>query len=92
MPNCISITKKGDNQPMKFPDVDAFICEKLGVLPDPVQWYAGWYDIIGFSIACGNNIGSDKLWRIVAGNDKLCDVLRVLEEHFVSDAWYEGRR
>lgn len=88
MPACFQLTKKGDNKPMNLVKVDEFICEQLGVLPDPVKWYACWHDLIGLGIACGNELGSDKL-RKAFSEPPLSDVLKVLEDHFISDAWHE---
>lgn len=41
--------------------VDEMLCAHLGVEPDPVNWFMGWMDWVGFSIAVSGKSVSDAL-------------------------------
>ena len=98
MPNCFSLTRKGESEPTDLVKVDEELCKHLGVECDPKHWTSYWYGSIGFHIACGKPLGSKELRDVVeyiAGDDtpNLLKCLNYLEEHFTSDAWVEiGRR
>jgi len=91
MPNCFTLTKKGESEPKRFVEIDEEICAYLEVPCDPVHWVFGWYDIIGLYLALG------KTFEEIDGElygDKLKLINKWLQEHYTSDAWAErgGRR
>ncbi len=91
MPNCFQLTHKGDTEPMSLNKIDEMICNHLNVPVDEVKYVHGWFDSIGFSLACGRN------WEQVRENfsdcPELMPIIDFLEENFTSDSWAEiGRR
>jgi hypothetical protein len=102
MPNYFSLARKSQpDQPVKFGDIDAELCTHFDVPCDPVHWYLGWYDYVGFALAVGRD------WEYIqdqckalaneaAGKDdtegmaywsQMLKVVEYLERHYVSDAW-----
>ena len=91
MPNCFTLTRKGASAPSKFADIDNELCAHLGVQPDPIRYYQGWYDCIGFALAIGKTW--DWMRKEWAEDTELLPIIDYLEAHYVSDAWAEiGRR
>ncbi len=105
MPNCFSLSRKGSTEFVFFQTVDEEMCKHFQVECDPVKYMSGWYDIIGFRLACGKSF-SDQRKIYQAEIDKpehdaddkayystLLMIVNWLEENFTSDAWVEvGRR
>lgn len=87
MPNCFTLTRKGEDKPTGFAAIDDEMCEALGVPCDEKEYYLSWYDIVGLQLALGWD------WeRIRADHQDWPEMLRVvdwLEANFVSDAWAE---
>lgn len=96
MPNCFQLFPKGSAEAADLHKVDEEICAHFGAPVDPVNWYANWYNIIGWDVAFGRPLGSAELRERTAKLDPggpLVDVLKFLEERYTSDAWAEvGRR
>ena len=55
MPVCFQLIDKTTMKPEKLAVVDNKLCAFLGVVPDPVNYYKGWYDGIGFGLALGKS-------------------------------------
>ncbi len=55
MPACFQLIPKGASEPAKLALVDDAICAHFGVEPDPIKYYHGWYDAIGFRLAIGKS-------------------------------------
>ena len=105
MPNCFRLYPNGSTEPAILQHVDAELCKHFGAEVHQEYWLEGWYNVIGFLIACKNDcdLGSDKLRREVAAwfdnypvdaetvqrLDNMLNILRYLEEHYTSDAWVE---
>ena len=92
MPNCFTLTKKGEDKPSTFQDIDQELCDMLGVPCDDEHWVEHWYDSIGLALACGKTFKQmmqEDYWDI---NDQ--KILKYLDEHYTSSAWAEvgGRR
>ena len=92
MPNCFQLTRKNEKEPSKLTLIDEEICKHFRVAPDPVKWFHNWYDIIGLSIAMGDELGSEKLRanteKYLDINPQIMEVLSFLEENYTSCAWH----
>jgi len=78
------LTPKNDPKakPVEFNIIDCWMCDWLGVKEDPDNWYKGWYDTIGLSLACGKD------WRWCRDNfENMDDVIDYLETHFDVSSW-----
>lgn len=89
MPNCFSLTKKGETEPKALTKIDDEICEMLGVPSDPVMYAYYWYDIIGFRLAIGHSF--EKIIQDLSndGDGKLVQIAKWLNENYVANAWAE---
>src|SRR5689334_4899735 len=85
MPNCFSLTKIGETEPMKLTQIDELICGHLGVKVHPTQWVYGWYDIIGFGLAMGKTF--DDFIDNPDWSDRIQEIAKFLKDNFKSDAW-----
>lgn len=95
MPNCFQLISKSTGLATKFVEIDRDICQHLNVPCDPVHWYMGWYDTIGWLIAVtGLSLGTPEIRARVTNmpqeSETLLKVLDYLEEHYTSDAWVTG--
>lgn len=76
--------------------IDEDICMYLGKPVDPVEWYCDWFNIIGWAIAMGKELGSEQLRKyireIIRADDPIrADITRILsflEENYTSRSWY----
>ena len=100
MPNCFQLTRKGSTQPAVLQEVDSAICQSLGLEWDAYSWAKGWYDFIGFSLACGKDwdwLHAHILGYINGAKDEshrkywrdMLRILHFLRENYNSDAWAE---
>lgn len=94
MPNCYSLTRKGETEPSMLQHVDEDLCKHWEVDPHPMHWYFDWHNIIGFRLALGKTfaeIHAEMLAHATTYNDecyyRLADITRYLEEHYTSNAW-----
>ena len=57
MPVCFQLFRKdgSSREPLVLQDVDEEICKHFEVPCDPVKWVCGWFDSIGFRLACGKS-------------------------------------
>lgn len=102
MPNCFSLTFKGDTEPSTLEFVDRFICQRLELPYHPRIYTCGWYDDIGFKLACGVSLttqidilrNSSEEPTIYQIHERIMwRVAALLNEHFIANAWAEiGRR
>ena len=53
MPNCFRLHRKTDNVAESLNVVDEQLCKLINYPVDPKKYCFGWFDTIGFSIACG---------------------------------------
>jgi len=52
---------------MTLTDIDAGICQFLGVPCDDTRWFQSWYEIVGFRLACGQSF--ECIRRDIIGRD-----------------------
>ena len=89
MPNCFTLTQKGNDEPSTFVDIDEKLCAHLGVEPHPKNYLYGWYDSIGLGVAMGKTWDQMRTWW---DNDSpMQEVINYLEEHYIPDAWYQSK-
>lgn len=95
MPNCFTLTRKGEAKPASLNAIDEELCQHLGVPVHPKQYVAGWYMSIGFSLACGKDwdyIESTLQQYADEGDEADKQALaccKYLRENFTADAWCE---
>ena len=89
MPNCFSLTKNGESQPAQLQAVDDEMREFFGEPADSKRWLWNWYDVIGFSLACGR----DWAWIREAffEDPELVKVVDYLSASYKADSWYQHR-
>lgn len=106
MPNCFQLTRKGYPSPAVLQSIDAELCQNLDLPFSEDKWACGWYDLIGFSLACGRTFDeiADAIKEgcikdnneDIRQRDRGYQLLRInhyLNEHYTTDAWAEiGRR
>lgn len=66
----------------------------FGAEPDNLHWFCGWYDLIGFALACGKDwTWMRENWTTLGSWPQLELIIAWLEANFESDAWAEiGKR
>jgi hypothetical protein len=84
MPNCFQLLRNG--KPTPLVQIDKEMCEHFNVEPNPQFYYRGWYDIVGFGLACGYSF--DKVREIHPDYKDICDWL---EKHFEPKSWWESK-
>jgi arginyl-tRNA synthetase len=95
MPNCFTLTFKGQTEPATLNKVDEFLCEKLGMEVHPKYYVNDWYNTIGFLIATGHPLGSEKLrtklatWFTKEDLPEAIKTLDIIEEYFTDNAFVE---
>lgn len=77
--------------------VDEKICQLLDVKIDPVSYVFGWFDSIGFGLACGNSF-QDIISDFKEQSEKyeenkefyltLIRITEFLEKNYTSHSWY----
>ena len=87
MPSCFQLIPKGSDEPSKMVDIDAAICEHLGIEFSTEFWALGWYNSIGLGLAMGRNW--DELKDILISDPELVKVIDFLQERYNVSAWYE---
>ena len=102
MPNCFTLTRKGENAPASLQTIDDLMRVAFGEEPDPKRWLWGWYDVVGFGLALGRDwtqlreqYAEDpaESERTNTFHRQMLTVIDWLDEHYTTDAWAErGRR
>ena len=97
MPNCFTLTRKGETTPANLNAIDEELCTLLGVPVHPTKYVEYWFDIIGLPLACGKSL-EEIIKRFKEDNeyskkdndqDPLVKIAEYLNEHYVSNAWCE---
>jgi hypothetical protein len=100
MPNCFTLTRKGENVPTAFVAIDAELCQHFKVPVHETQWYNGWYDYIGLGLACGKPLAELALKcekHVEEGGEhkdfwqRMLQIARWLDDNYTSDSWYQGK-
>ena len=91
MPNCFSLTKKGDSKPATLTSVDEAICALLGEPVHELNWCHQWFDSVGFGLAVGRTFADMR--DTFADCPDLLKIIDFLEANYTPDAWAEiGKR
>jgi len=92
MPNCFTLTRKGETEPTALITLDEELCRQLGTEPHPKYYVESWYDLFGFALACGIPLDDARMDEMADGANKRT-ILAYLRAHFTADCWAEiGRR
>ncbi len=97
MPQCFQLFRQGSNAPQSFSVVDNAICAYLDVEADADKYVNGWYDYIGFELACGKTfveIGEGLQRYVVEGRPWALLMLKInhfLLANYTSQAWWEPK-
>ena len=89
MPNCFSLTPKGETRPQNLNSVDEALCKALGEPVSNTLWCRDWYNYIGLLLACGKTF--DEIREVCCDSPEMLQVIDFLDAHYVSNAWYERR-
>jgi hypothetical protein len=89
MPNFFALSRTDDpsKTPIRFVDIDEELCSVLGVQPDPVLYYHGWYDFIGFGLATGRTWPELRAITIETGDEVMTTIVDYLSSRYTPDAW-----
>lgn len=103
MPNCFQLTRLSEMEKgaVSLNQIDRELCELLGVEVHPVRYVGGWFDCIGFLLACGKTWA--QIWDDLGERadesgfyDHYADMAKMchyLQNNFTANAWVEiGRR
>lgn len=88
MPNCFTLTKIGDSEPMPLAKVDELVCAHLGAPVHPTKYCCWWFDAVGFLLAMGRSFDD-----IIASVDfadwseELQKITHYLKANFTANAW-----
>lgn len=94
MPNCFTLTRKGEDSPTPLSTIDKEICNLLNVEVHP-RFYCtecNWFDTIGFFIATGIPLHSEQMMQKIVDHcngflDTFLKVLRYLRDNYTDDAF-----
>ena len=89
MPNCFTLTKKGEDKPARFQVIDDEMREHFGEPPNANKWLLGWYDCVGLALACGRTW--DEIREVFGDSHEYLKIIDYLEERYVSDCWFEHK-
>lgn len=98
MPNCFSLTRKGDTSPATLESVDRALCQTFELEYSARAYVYGWYDDIGFALACGCSLDKyiDRAWSYLTDEADaqyethermMLRFAAYLNEHYTVDAW-----
>jgi hypothetical protein len=87
VPNCFTLTKKGEDKPSNLNQVDEAICKHFNADVSPIYYYKYWYTSIGLALAIGHD------WEWMRGNfDKeLIEIVDFLAENYTPCSWWEPK-
>jgi hypothetical protein len=86
MPNCFTLTRKGEDKPSLLTAVDEAMCAHFDKPVHPTQWFQAWYDIEGLGLACG------KTWEWMREKmPERKEIIDFLEANYDANAWHEHR-
>ena len=98
MPNCFTLTRKGESKPANLQEIDDEMRQAFGEEPDADRWLWGWYDTIGYGLALGRDWAQlreqfaedpDESERINTSRRRRLAVIDWLDEHYTPNAWAE---
>lgn len=87
MPNCFSLTRKGEATPTPLQEIDRELCQNLDLPYDDLEYTCEWYSIIGFALAMGGTL--NQIVETLEPGSNRYRIAAYLNEHFTSDAWAE---
>ena len=89
MPNCFTLTRKGETEPASLSAIDEELCALLKRPIHPTRYVEGWYDSIGFALACGRSWEQIKELFSSPWEDDLRKIIVYLETNYITNAWAE---
>jgi len=77
-------------------EIDNEICKHFGVTSHNITYHASWYDIIGFDLATSKSfqeiIAKFKAIETDKHLEHLIEIAKWLDEHYVSNHWYQHHK
>lgn len=102
MPNCFTLTRKGESKPASLQHIDNEMRIEFGEEPDEDRWLWGWYDTIGYGLALGRDWAQlrERFAEDPAESERtnmfrrrMLAVIDWLEANYIPNAWAEvGKR
>ena len=98
MPDCFSLTRKGESEPASLTEIDDLLRIEFGEEPDEKRWLWGWYDTIGYGLALGRDWTQlreqfaedpDESERTNMLRRRRLAIINWLDEHYVPNSWAE---
>lgn len=89
MPNCFTLTRKSESEPIALATLDEELCALLNVPVDPRYYVEGWYDTIGFRLAVGVALDSEEMTAAMCDEPNMLRILAHLRENYTANAWAE---
>lgn len=98
MPNCFTLTRKGESKPANLQEIDDEMRQAFGEEPDADRWLWGWYDTIGYGLALGLDWAQlrkqfaedpDESERTNMLRRRRLAVIYWLETRYIPNAWAE---
>ena len=87
MSNCFQLRSKVSGESRKLTEIDEELCHHFGAPVHPTRWYEGWYDYIGFCLACGKSF--EQIAEIFKDDAALVAITEYLAKHYTAEAWAE---
>jgi hypothetical protein len=95
MPNCFQLIDKETKVAVGLSKLDEDLCREFDQPVDSVRYLDGWFDVIGFKLACGKNYETIRKdieeWQ--GDNELMLKILSYIEQRYEPSSWVEiGRR
>lgn len=99
---CFQLFRKSTGEgPLPLTLVDEEICKEFKAIPHPVRYFKGWFDCVGFGLACGKTYQQIRSQQedylrldLAAGRTDwwMLDVanlsiIRFMEANYMSNSW-----
>lgn len=88
MPVCFQLFRKGEEEPTPLQTIDEELCAHFQQPIHPTRYLDGWYDSIGFRLACGDSW--KKIREELKEYEGLLLICSYLEKNFDPHHWRES--